>query len=168
MSRSSFMGIEKFKSKLRKLPDDITAGLKEEIQRGAEMIAEDIISGARAGKHGRVYTIRRAKASETPDGWTTINGKTFPYMERETPHQASAPGEPIAEDVGKFTKSVKVSKGNRGLIGDVLGPGIIKLWEYGTQGEPARPTISPAVKKNGRTIQKNITKKLNKVIKHVR
>lgn len=168
MAAGTFLGVDKFKSKLAKLPDTITAELKEEIQRGAQMITDDIVKGARSGKSGRIYTIRRAKKSETPDGWTTIDGKPFPYIEREIPHQASAAGEALAEDIGRFTKASRVRSRKKGLIADIMGHGIIKLWEYGTRGQPARPTIGIAIKKNGKEINKNIQKKLNKVLKHVR
>lgn len=117
----------------------ITAGIRKAIMRGLMTAAGEV----------------RNTAMES-----IINGpKTgIVYHRRGVAHQASAPGEPPAADIGTLHNSITLRPDIKGLAVYVnAGAKYAAALEYGTRKMEARPFLRPALIKNTHLINQSIS-----------
>jgi len=137
---------------LRQIPKSVTADLQAEVETSAETLRDEMLHLLRSDpKSGRVWTTRRARRGEEHDEWLkTPSGRYVPMVKRIAPHTASAPGEPVAEDVGRLGDRIAIAFPEP-LAATVGGP-LLKLYEMGSQSMPARPFMAPALDTHRRDI----------------
>jgi HK97 gp10 family phage protein len=84
------------------------------------------------------------------------------YKPYRRTHQASAPGQPPASDIGNLASHITYSTSRRGLEGRV-GTNVVygKFLEFGTKNMAARPWLWPAYEARKRGV-------IQRLILHVR
>lgn len=168
-------GLDNLRSVLHTLEREARAEVKDALELAAEQVKEEAVRSVLQGrKSGRVYHYRRKKRAERglpADKYFEVKGRknragkplVIPLMKREVPHQASAPGEAPAEDMGKMSRSIQVRMATDGLSGVVVARGM-SLLEYGTRKVAARPFLFPALLRQRSAIFTTIDRSISKAI----
>ena len=110
-----------------------------------------------------VYTELRRLVLETPK-----TGRVRRHKITGGPHQASAPGEPYANETGEALSKTKTSSENGGLTGRISGGASYQPFlelELGTEKRAARPVFNPALKNKTPFFLETMIDKISKAIK---
>ncbi len=164
---SEIKGLNEVVRKLEKLPQDTERSVQGVLVDSGNLIKNTVIDSIKfGGKSGKVYDWRRLKRGEQPDTLVEIRGRAILAKKRDTPHQASAPGQPPAQDEGDITGRLFVNS-KKNMVEFVAKGKIFRLLEFGTRVVAARPSIFPAVEKHRKKIVGDVRKATSRAIKKV-
>ena len=124
----------------------LTADLRKAIVRGVAIVA---------------YRVEETAVTSITEGSKT--GRT--YTRRGVVHQASAPGEPPAADLGGLHTSISVKLDFGGLRAFInAGASYAAALEYGTARMEPRPFMRPALARNIGNLQTTIAKEVKNLV----
>lgn len=84
------------------------------------------------------------------------------YQRRGVEHQASAPGEPPASDIGRLVNSIRTSYDVGELVGTVIAStAYAPHLEYGTQKIEPRPFMRPALASRRADIEADVQREVS-------
>jgi HK97 gp10 family phage protein len=124
--------------------------IKERMADACVVVRQRAIDSMREPKSGRVYDTYFYRDTQ---------GRIRPVGKRGKPHQASAPGEPPAIDIGELVQSItfEISEGGKvGAVGSDKKHGL--YMEYGTSKVKPRPWLKPAFENSKDKITEIFTK----------
>jgi len=130
--------------------ENIDNQIKERMQDSCMAVRAKAIELIMEPKHGRIYTTYF---------YTDKQGRIRPVGKRWKPHQASAPGEPPAQDTGELVQSIAIEvseDGREGAVGTDKEHG--KYMELGTSKVEPRPWLVPAFEQSEDEIKNIFTR----------
>ncbi len=159
--RTRVEGVNSLRGKLRRLPVEGRKGVTDAVAKSALAVKSDAQRSIERGpKTGRVYTTYF---------YTDAQGRLRKVGRRGKPHQASAPGEAPALDLGGLVDSIFDEISENGLAAEVgtdLDYGT--YLEFGTRKMAARPWLQPAFERNKEKIKARVRNAIKKATQRAR